>query len=128
MTLTVAPALEREMKRYRNAHYEFLARNIAFTDRVQSDLGAAQQGVIVDSVTDGGWAALGHLESQDILLTVGSKPVENVDTLATIMQHIAEDKPACVVVKVKRGTSILFLEWRAIWDRPDDGKAPLDTT
>jgi len=113
--LSVTPLSPGEMKRYRNEVYEFSTREVAFKDRLDNKWDAGQRGVLVDAVSEGGWAALGHLKAGDLMLTIDGKSVVDVEGLSTMMKRIAEKKPEYVVVGVQRESRNLFLEWHANW-------------
>jgi len=112
--VTSRPA-PREMRRYRDDDFDFTAREIAFTDRVRRQLGEEQRGVLVESVSEGGWAALAHLAVGDLILEVDGRPTPDVEALEKAMEGVAEEKPKSVVFHVKRGIHELFVEMRPKW-------------
>ncbi len=105
----------REMRRYRDDRFDFTAREVAFTDRVQRRLPEDQPGVLVESVTEGGWAALAHLAVGDLILEVGVRKTPDIESLEKAMQAVADAKPKSVVFHVKRGIHELFVEMRPKW-------------
>ena len=113
--LTVAPPSVREMQEYTNDRFEFTARDIAVIDRMNHDWDEKVSGAIVTTVTPGGWAALGKLAMDDLIVAVNSEVVTDAASLTAALQHVAELKPAIVVVQVKQGQRTHFLEWRADW-------------
>ncbi|MHB9024543.1 MAG: PDZ domain-containing protein [Armatimonadota bacterium] len=123
ITLEGMPAPVRAMSKYRNEHFEFTVREIAFTDRANIKWGEDAGGALVDSVTEGGWAALGHLATNDLIIAVNYEPVKNIEALKAIMQRLLVEHPDTVVVQVKRGIRTLFLEWKGKWVQPvkDEG-------
>jgi len=107
--------LPREMRRYRDEIFEFEVRDIAFQDRVDLNLDKDISGVYVESVAEGGWAALGRLSSGDIITEIDGKPVADVLAVKAAMQKIASDKPKFVVIRVIRDTDERFIELETDW-------------
>jgi hypothetical protein len=64
--LAASPRLPREMKKYEDHDFEFRVRDLAAADRMTPDLSDVQQGVLVETVREGGWAALSHLADGDV--------------------------------------------------------------
>ena len=115
--LETAPRLPREMKKYEDPNFEFRVRDVSSADRLQNAIPDAQQGVLVEAVREGGWAALGHLADGDLLLAIDGDPVATVEAVQQKMTKIAEAKPAAVVLRVRRGIRTFFVELQTGWKR-----------
>jgi serine protease Do len=115
--LVVTPTPPREMKKYRNEQFEFTTRDITYFDKADQEWDEGQQGVLVEEVTPGSWAAIGGLYVGDLIQTVNGTPVSNVDSMEKKMDEIAEAKPRAVVIKVLRGIHTLFLEIEPNWEK-----------
>lgn len=113
--LETAPRLPREMKKYEDPNFEFRVRDVASADRVQNAIPESQQGVLVEAVREGGWAALGHLADGDLILAIDSEPVSNVEAVQKKMARVAETKPESVVLQVRRGIRTFFVELQTGW-------------
>lgn len=113
--LAASPTLPREMKRYRNTTFEFIGRNLTFYDRSSRGWAEDQTGVIIESVSEGGWASLGHLQAGDLIIAIDGTPIPDITALEEAMTRIADTRPRHVVVLIKRDDHQLFLEWRANW-------------
>ena len=113
--LGASPRLAREMKKYEDRDFEFRVRDIAPADRTTSDLPEGQQGVLVEAVREGGWAALSHLAEGDIILAIDGDTVADVSSVQRTMERVARDKPAAVVMKVRRGIRTFFVELETGW-------------
>jgi serine protease Do len=113
--LETAPRLPREMKKYEDPAFEFRVRDVAAADRLQNAIPEAQQGVLVEAVREGGWAALGHLADGDLLLAIDGEPAATVEAVQQKMTRIAEAKPSAVVLKVRRGIRTFFVELQTGW-------------
>jgi serine protease Do len=113
--LETAPRLPREMKKYEDPNFEFRVRDVASADRVQNAIPESQQGVLVEAVREGGWAALGHLADGDFLMAVDGEPAVTVEAVQKKMTRIAEAKPRAVVLKVRRGIRTFLVELQTGW-------------
>ena len=113
--LARSPKLEREMRKFQDANFEFTARDLSFFDRVENDLPENLSGVLATEVKDGGWAALGELSAGDIIQVVNDKPVPDVAALETTMNAIAREKPKFIVLRVLRGIHTRYLELEPNW-------------
>ena len=115
--LVRSPKLKREMKKYRNEDFEFTARNVAFFDVAEEQWKPGQHGALVEEVKPGSWAELGSLYSDDLIMEVDGKPVNDVDSLKTLMDQISKDQKSSVVMKVLRGIHTAFLELEPSWKK-----------
>ena len=69
-----SPRLPREMKKYDDETFEFRVRDVSPVDRERAGW-PESGGVLVESVTEGGWAALGHLAEGDLILAIDGEKV-----------------------------------------------------
>lgn len=114
--LVRSPKLEREMKKYRDEDFEFTARDMTFFDKVREDWPQERPGALITEVKDGGWAALGRLNTGDIIVAVDGQPVSDVSSLKEILKRVAVEKPKTIVLRVERGIHTLYLELEPNWD------------
>lgn len=110
-----SPRLPREMKKYEDSNFEFRVRDVAEMDRVELGVPAGETGVLVESVSEGGWAALAHLADGDVILAVQNDVVGDVAELQKKMEAIAASKPSSVVLHVRRGFRTFFVEMQTGW-------------
>ncbi len=115
--LAEAPKLPREMPRYRNEDFGFAVREMAFADRVRERLKPDERGVLVETVSEGSWAALGHLAERDVILAIDGERVVDVAAVEGIMKRIAAARPRSVVLHVRRDIHHLFVELEPDWAR-----------
>jgi serine protease Do len=113
--LARSPKLRREMKKYRNDDFEFTVRDVAFFDVAEEQWKPGQRGALVEEVKSGSWAELGSLSTDDLIVEVDGKPVNDVDSLKTSMEQITTDKKDFVVIKVVRGIHTAYLELEPTW-------------
>ncbi len=113
--LMTSPKMAREMKKYRDENFEITVRDIAFTDRIDEKWSLDQEGVIVESITDGSWSALANITIGDLLLDVDHETIKNVDDFKKVMENVANKKSSAVVFKVLRGIYTVFIEVEPDW-------------
>jgi len=113
--LPQSPKLPREMKKYQDINFDFTVRDIAFLDRANANWSASQSGVLVESVGQGGWAALGRLMGGDLIIAVDDKPIQDVASMQKVMDDITTRKPKSVVFEVQRGIGQHFVEIEPYW-------------
>ena len=114
--LVQSPPVEREMRKYKELHFEFTARDLSFFDRVHDDLPKDLRGARVAEVKTGSWAALGNLQVNDIIQFVNDAPVANVADLQTRMEAVSSQKQKFVVLRVLRGIHTQYLELQPDWN------------
>ncbi len=112
-----SPKLRREMKKYRNDDFEFVARDISFFDIAEERWPQGQKGALIEDVKSGSWAEVGSLGAADLVVEVDGKAVENVDSLKKIMTAVAAEKRPFVVIKVIRGIHSAYLELEPSWKK-----------
>lgn len=115
--LMESPKLPREMKKYRDDNFEFTVRDLAFPDRVQEGWEEDQEGVLVEVVDEGGWAALAYLAVGDLILAVDGEPIPDVGLFGVIMKKVASEKPRSIVFQVRRGIHNLYIELEPSWPK-----------
>jgi len=113
--LAPSPRSTRELAEYRDTHFEFSARDLAFEDRLEPALEKEQRGALITQVESGGWAALAHMAVGDLVLSVDGQAIETAAALEARMNAIAQARPAHVVFLVRRGVHTLFLELEPAW-------------
>jgi serine protease Do len=114
--LRPSPRLPREMKKYDDDTFEFRVRDVSPIDRERGGWPEGE-GVLVESVTEGGWAALGHLAEGDLILTINGAKVASVAEVQQRMAQIAASRPPSVVLSVRRGIRTFFVEMQSAWTR-----------
>ena len=110
-----SPKLSREMKKFRDNDFEFTVRDTTFFDDSDMQWDGEEQGVLVDEVASGGWAALGLLQVNDLVQSVDGVAITDVDQFRDIMHSIAEAKNKAVVLKVLRGIYTIYVELETDW-------------
>ncbi len=113
LSLPPSPKSPGEMKKYRDDNLGFTARDMTFQDADPAQ--EPEEGVVVELVETGSWAALGHLARGDVIIEVDGNPSVNVSVLESLMEAIERKKPEAVVFQVRRGIYLLYLEFEPLW-------------
>jgi serine protease Do len=113
--LVASPPSPRELLEYRDAEFEFAARDLTVQDRLQATMDRQQVGALITRVEAGGWAAVARLGVGDVVLAVDGDPVDGAAALKARMERIASARPARVVFFVMRGVQTRFVELTPAW-------------
>jgi serine protease Do len=113
--LETSPKPRREMKKYRDENFDFTAREIAFFDVAEERWEPGQRGALIEEVKPGGWAELGELRVDDVILQADQRTVDGVESLRDILRQAAAEKKSFVILKVLRGIHTVFLELEPAW-------------
>ena len=113
--LESSPMPPRDYPKYENVDFEFVARDIAFSDRADASVEEDVQGAYVESVSEGSWVALAELRSGDVITAVDGVTIRNLEDLKTRMAEVSRSRPEVVVFSVRRGIRTRFLEIRPEW-------------
>jgi serine protease Do len=110
VVLEQQPIPAAELKRWQDLELEFIAREIAFDDRVRLQLPTTAAGVIVESSVPAGWAALGGLRSDDVIERAGDSAVKTVEDLTRAREAATAGDKTWWVLLVRRRGQTLFVE------------------
>ena len=94
---------------------EFNARALGQEDRVALKLPDDFKGVLVTAITPAGWAALGGLVANDILLSIDGKPLDSIDTLKSVLADLEKNTRSPIVMFVRRGITSRYIELEPTW-------------
>lgn len=114
--LLESPKLAREMKKHEDLRFEFSTRDIAYYDKAEQEWDLDQSGVLVTEVVSGGWAAIGNVHVNDLVLEINGKRITNVVELEKELNAVVEQRPTSVVFLVRRGIHQRYLELQPDWE------------
>lgn len=116
-TLAARPVDDQQLLEHQDALFEFTARQLSAAQRdlVRKRQGQEPTGLSVTKVEANGWAALGGLLPEDIILTIDGTPTDTLDQLKTQLKALRETKPRSVVFGIRRGARTHFLEIEPRW-------------
>lgn len=113
-----------EARRARNQDFELTVRELTFFDRDEHRWDEKIEGVLVEQAESAGWAGLGGLESDDLILKINQHEIKDLKSYKKAMKAIAKEQPQRVVFVVLRGVQTRFQfvepEWKP--NLPDDDK------
>lgn len=110
--LEESPTSALDVKSARQEELEFKVRDITFMDKVRYKWNEDQKGVLVTEATSGGWANVGGLRVDDLMLDVNGRVVDSIATFEAMAKELVAAKPAVVRIYVRRGhkTHFVFVE------------------
>lgn len=115
VTLQAAPRQAREMRRHDDLDFGFRAREIADSDLRDRRLRGVSHGVVVETIEEGGWAALARLAVGDVILAVDGQPVAGVDGLTGQLKAAIAARRSVVAFQIRRGVRTLFVALEPVW-------------
>ncbi|WP_193212759.1 PDZ domain-containing protein [Luteolibacter marinus] len=115
--LAPRPVDDSELLEYKDDQFEFTARQLssAQRDQAKEEQGEEPAGISVLKVEPSGWAALGGLAPDDIILTIDGQPTNEIDVLEKTLKDLGEAKPRSIVFGIRRGPRTQFLEIEPRW-------------
>jgi serine protease Do len=117
VALAPRPVDDSELLEHRDELFEFTARQLSSAQIEQAKEKGEDQalGVSVLKVEPNGWAALGGLSPDDIILTLDGEPTASIDDLKSKLNAVREIKARRVVLGIRRGPRTHFLEIEPRW-------------
>ena len=104
-----------DLESHESEALEFNARDLGQEDRVARKLADDFKGVLVTNITPAGWAALGGLGTNDIIVSIDGKTIESIETLKTVLTELEKNKQSPILFFVRRGISTRFIELEPTW-------------
>ena len=110
--MVALPAGPETAKKARQKQLEFGIRDLTPMDVLDRRLPAGQKGVLVVEVTPGGWANIGGLQVDDILLSANGELTDTADAFERVMAGVLKSRPKVLQLFVRRNerTHFVFLE------------------
>ena len=115
---------EEDLKTFKDKELEFGLRDMTAKERVLHRIPADVKGPRVAEVKNSGWAALAHVATGDLLLSIDGAPTPDVAAAERLLKAAAEKKPRSLVFLLRRGVHTLFAELEPTWD--SSGASRLD--
>ncbi len=115
VTLPRSPEPAREMEKYQDDNYEFTVRDLSFMKKIDLQWPLDQQGVIVEEVAPGSWAALGELSVDDLIIEINNQSIKDVSQFRKTMEQLNSEKPKAIMMHILRGSNHKFLEIESEW-------------
>jgi len=117
VALAARPIDDSELTEHKDELFEFTARQLSSAQRddAKERQGEDPVGVSVLKVEPSGWAALGGLAPDDIILNIDGQPTNDIESLKAKLATLTEAKPRSVVFGIRRGPRTQFLEIEPRW-------------
>lgn len=97
-----------EARRDRNRDFEMTVREITFFDRDDNRWDENVKGVIVEQVESAGWAGLGGIQPDDLIIRINDRQIQGLKSYRRAMEQVTRDQPRRVVFVVLRGVQTRF--------------------
>lgn len=110
VVMEVQPKPTSEMPLWEDEKLEFEVRQLSFDDRARLELPDKASGVLVSSAVPSGWAELGGLQGDDLVLAADGAPVATVDDLHRARDAAARAGKRWLVLEVLRRGRTAFIE------------------
>ncbi len=110
VNLEAQPTLAGQLKYWEDEKLEYEVREISFDDKVRLQLPPNTQGVLVASAVRAGWAELGGLRADDVILEVEGKKTLTIDEYQKARLERAASDAKWLVLQVQRRGQTLFVE------------------
>jgi S1-C subfamily serine protease len=104
---------------YKDRELEFAVREITYMDRIAQRWDPESRGVVVTSVTPGGWANLAGLRGGDLIQKIEGRDIVDLESFEKILAEVKGRQPATITVFVRRGFRTAFVFIEADWDGND---------
>lgn len=115
-TLVAAPLPAAALRSMEQRRLRTQLRELGFFDRVERDLPLDQAGVLVQAVEPGGPAGLAHLRAGDVIVRIGDRRVEDLDSVAPALETLADEQgPARIPVTILRQGEARILQLERHW-------------
>lgn len=110
--LEARPKSAGEARTARQEELGFAVRDLTQFDRIDLHWPRDQQGVLITEIVPGGWAQMGGLEPNDLVLSAAGEPIADVATFERVVGELARARPVIVRLFLRRGsrTHFVFLE------------------
>ncbi|MEM7584577.1 MAG: trypsin-like peptidase domain-containing protein [Acidobacteriota bacterium] len=125
-TLEIPVRLERtrlakdEARRHADSDFEMSVRELTFFDRDENRWDSDVRGVLIENVDPGGWAGLGGLRPNDLVLRINDEPIRGLKSFRRVLKEIKREQPSRVVIVVLRGVKTHFQYLEPEWTPTSD--------
>ena len=120
--LLPTPRLPDEAARVRDRSFDLEVRDVTFFDVAKNRWDTGTNGVIVTDVETGGWAGIGHLRVDDLILQINDEVILDVDQFATVLHSLGRKELKTVRLLIMRGIETRLLYLQPDWKSPTKAK------
>lgn len=123
LTLERTRLTKEEARRHTDLDFELSVRELTFYDRDENRWPDDLQGVVVENVDAVGWAGLGGLRPEDLIVEIAGEKIGSLAAFRKVMKQISTEQPDAVEVLVRRGARTYFHRLEPDWS-PDAQEKP----
>ena len=116
VTLGLAPPSEAEAETVTFPEIGLKVQELTLDFLWSKRLPQNQEGVAARYVERAGPADIGKVEEDDIILSIGSQPVKDLEASKQVFEGLRREKPEEVILHVLRGQNRLFLKVTPDWE------------
>ena len=117
LTLTERPISANDAPRYEDKNFELTVRDLVFADyNIRGLKDGEIKGVVVDKLETGGWAAIGGIDPEQVIMKINDRFIESVDQFKEIMLEIAEKKDRETVFMIWSYNKTQFVHVKTHWN------------
>lgn len=98
-----------------NEDFGLGVREITFLDRDENRWPVDLEGLLITKVESAGWAQLGHVRTDDLILSINDEPVHSVAQFRDTMVTLERERPERVTFLVLRGAETRFQYLQPDW-------------
>lgn len=110
------PVTAGDAPRYEDENFDLTVRDLVFSDYNSRDLDPGEiEGVLVDRLERGGWAAVGGIRAGDIILKINGQNIASVEEGKKEFEKIQADRPDEVIFMVRRRNVTQFVPVKTDW-------------
>lgn len=116
VALAPRPIDDSELREYKDEMFEFTVRQLSTSQIDEAKKhGNEQTGLSVLKLEPSGWASLGGLAPDDVILSINGKSVSDINGARSILKSFHETKPRSVVFQIRRESRTRYLEIEPRW-------------
>jgi serine protease Do len=116
VTLGETPAGPATMAHFENEFLEIECRDLTVLERAQPE--TTDGGALVEDAPSGGWASLGGVRRNDIVLAIDGERIHDVGRLDQALATAVSERREQIILLVLRGSETLFLGLEPAWEVP----------
>lgn len=110
------PKRGREMARHQDLDFGFILREATWQEQQKPEFADVSVALMIDSVTEGSWAAMSGLNAGDALMSIDGKPIASLDDAKAQLEAVHKTKARWVEMVVRRGVQFVHLEIEPMWE------------
>ncbi len=117
ITLAQRPGAASDAPKFEEKNFDLTVRDLVFADYNRRNLKEDEiQGVIVDKLEQGGWAAVGGINPNTIIMKINDRDITSVEDFKQVMAEIENSQDKEVVFMTWRRNKTSFVHVKTHWE------------